>query len=134
MKLILTFFAFTAICFMAKADTIDFWHVYYNNAKILSYNILLKTINIHKTDSITVKYFRDTPCEDCKTSIFVEDKNHNIVVQRCGKGTSNPITIYIYDILADHLKTHNRTYWMMYAEDGRNSMLSPQSIFKITLE
>ena len=57
----------------AKADTIDYWHVYYNKIKIKEYNqyskgeIVLKIKDIKKSDSLTIKYFRDTPCDDCLT-------------------------------------------------------------------
>jgi hypothetical protein len=60
-----------------KADTIDYWHVYYNKTKIKEYNqyskgeITLKIKNIKNKDTLTVRYFRDTPCSDCKTQVVL---------------------------------------------------------------
>jgi hypothetical protein len=77
--LFLTLFLFLNMAVQAKhshisADTIDVWHVFYNKIKVKEYNghnmheiLVFKTINIR--DSITVAYFRDTPCYFCKDSI-----------------------------------------------------------------
>ena len=72
---------------ICKADTIDYWHVYYNKTKIKEFNqisrgktLVFKIANIKKKDSITVKYFRDTPCFDCVTSLTAEDEKHYVYI------------------------------------------------------
>ena len=78
--ILLTIFGIAQI---AKADTIDFWHVYYNQTKIREFNqygtheIILKLDSLKSGDSITVKYFRDTPCFDCATYLTVENEKHH---------------------------------------------------------
>lgn len=64
-----------------KADTIPFWHVYYNKMKIRDYNIFSESPVIHfrmdsirADDSLTVRYFDDTPCR-CMVTLMIQDDN-----------------------------------------------------------
>lgn len=63
----------------SPADTIDFWHVFYNNKLIKEYNgynlgnpLIIKIDSIKAEDSITVKFFPDTPCADCDSYLMIE--------------------------------------------------------------
>jgi hypothetical protein len=115
--LIISFFS------AAKSDTIDFWHIYYNDVEIKAYNqfargdIILKIKDIRETDSLVVKYFRDTPCLGCDTYVEIENAEHSIVAEGVGRGTYNPIKISVYDIAQYHLKFGNEHYAVFYREN-----------------
>jgi len=110
----------------AKADTIDYWHIYYNRIKVNEFNqyskgeIVLKIKNIRSTDSLMVKYFRDTPCVDCETHVTIENEKHFVIIKGKGLGTFNPISISIYDLLQYHLKNGQEVYDVFY-HDGQNT-------------
>ena len=124
----------------AKADTIDYWHVYYNNIQIQEFNqytkgaIVLKIKDIKKTDSLTVKYFRDRPCSDCETQVDIENGRHFVITKGQGLGTFNPIKISIYDLLQYHLKADKEVYEVFYHEGQITSRTQRILIFRIKLE
>lgn len=86
------------------ADTTDFWHVYYNDVKIRELNeesvyegvdeIVIKTDTIKDTDSIIVRYGKDTDCIPCIGHLTVEDAKYHREVTR-GQGTDDisPISL-----------------------------------------
>ncbi|MCU0390451.1 MAG: hypothetical protein MUE81_05000 [Thermoflexibacter sp.] len=123
-----------------QIDTIDFWHVYYNKIKIEAYNlnseksaITLKIKDIKKTDSLIVKYFKDTPCSKCKTQVTVQDKKHSLIAKGSNKGTFSPLKISVYDLLQYHLKAKEDIYEVFYVEEqeiGQKYKL----IFKVRFE
>ena len=64
----------------AKADTIDYWHVYYNDKVIAKFNSVSKDLNIKikkseikETDTISIRYGKDTRCS-CKYILCVLDE------------------------------------------------------------
>jgi hypothetical protein len=123
-----------------KADTIDYWHVYYNNIKIQEYNqyskgeIVLKIKDIKKTDSLTIKYFRDTPCEECETHVVIENGKHFVITSGKGIGTFYPIKISVYDLLQFHQKAEKEVYEVFYHEGQITSRTQRVLIFRIKLE
>jgi len=121
----------------AKADTIDYWHIYYNKIKIKEYNqysngvITLKVKDIKKTDSLTVMYFRDTPCDNCETQLAIEDRKHRAITKGKGIGTFKPIKVSVFDLLQYHLKSDKTVYEVYYQETSRTQRVL---IFNIKLE
>lgn len=134
-KLIILFLTFVLVN-NANADTIDFWHVYYNKTKIKEYNqysngtIVLNLKQIKKTDSLTIYYFRDTPCIDCETTVAVEDKKRRLITKGKSRGTFNPIKISIYGLLKYYLKGDKEIHEVYYQEGDRKRVL----IFNLRLE
>lgn len=124
---------------ICKADTIDYWHVYYNKTKIKEFNqisrgktLVFKIANIKKKDSITVKYFRDTPCFDCVTSLTAEDEKHYVVVINHGKGTFNPVSFSLADILR-YKEQNNKDYFEVYYYET-HSVADKILLFRMKLE
>ena len=123
-----------------KADTIDFWHVYYNNVKIQEFNeyskgeIHFKVKDIKKTDTLTIKYFRDTPCDNCETQVSIENGKHFVITKVNGIGTFNPIKISVYDLLQYHLKADKEVYEVFYHEGKIIGRTQRVLIFRIKLE
>ncbi len=139
-KFVLFLFVTLGLLNITKADTIDFWHVYYNKTKIKEYNqyskveIILKIKDIQKTDSLTIRYFRDTPCSDCETQVAIENGKHFVITKSIGKGTFNPIKISVFDLLQYHLKYNKDVYEVFYHEGQIISRTQRALIFKIKLE
>ena len=136
-KFILLFISTLWIFNIAKADTIDYWHVYYNNKKIKEYNqyskgeITIKVRHIKKTDSLTIMYFRDTPCSECETHVIVENKSHFVITKGKGVGTFNPIRISVFDFL---LKADRNFSYVYYQEKHKTNQTQRLLLFKIKLE
>lgn len=110
---------------VCKADTIDYWHVYYNKTKIKEFNqfngsalLVLKKAAIKKGDSLTIRYFRDTPCFDCMTSLAAEDAKHHIIVNGHGKGTGNPVSFSLADLFDPKRQSRYDSFEVYYSEDS----------------
>lgn len=126
---------------VCKADTIDYWHVYYNQTKIREYNqfgnaqtIVLKLAEIRSGDSITVKYFRDTPCTDCSISLSVEDGKHRSAVTKQAKGTFTPTTFTVDDLLRFREKSGQGTFEVLYQDERIELRNQKLLLFGIKLE
>lgn len=117
-----------------KSDTIDYWLVYYNKVKIKEYNqyskgeIILKIKDIKKTDSLTIKYFRDTPCDDCLTNLTIESDDNFVITKGQGTGTFNPINVSVFDLI---LKANRNYYNVYYYENNKQEKIL---LFRIKLE
>ncbi|MFT3705129.1 MAG: hypothetical protein QM802_22370 [Agriterribacter sp.] len=137
-KNILVFILIFFVGNICKADTIDYWHVYYNKKKLKEFNqvnpkvtLEFQISNIKNGDSITIKYFRDTGCSECFTTLTVEDEKH-IVTSNHGKGTFNPLSISLTDILR-YKEQSSKNYFEIYYyenEERTNGML----LFRVKLE
>jgi hypothetical protein len=124
---------------ICMADTIDYWHVYYNKTKLKECNqvncgetLTFKTGNIKNGDSIIVKYFRDTPCFDCKTTLTAEDGKHLAVITSHGKGTFNPISISLTDLFKFKEQSGKDYFEIYYSEDKVRP--NKTLLFRIKLE
>jgi hypothetical protein len=123
----------TGMAQTTKADTIDYWHVYYNKVKIAAFNeynihdITIKMDKVKSHDSITVKYFNDTPCSDCNTHLTVEDEKHHTIVACKGKGVGNPISFALKDLLAYKQRSGCNSFEIFYPD-------VPKFIFRIKFE
>ncbi len=101
---------FTLCSFAVKADTIDFWHVYYNGRLIKQCNgfgtceLTLKSKRVKSIDSLSFMYCRDTRCSECQTTISIEDKKGISILEGKGIGTCNPIKFSVRDILAHNAR------------------------------
>ncbi len=84
---------FALLSLTAKADTIDYWHVYYNGFLIKKCHefgsciLILSKKDIQSTDSLSFKYCRDTPCFDCPSTIKIENEKGILQLEEKGIGT-----------------------------------------------
>lgn len=108
------------ITHIAKADTLSYWHVYYNDLKIKEYVkysdltndfIKLNLKEIKQNDTITVLYYSDTPCNTCKTNIYIiDEKKKNIVL--CNRiDERNPMKISVFDLIKYKLQNEVNVYY-----------------------
>lgn len=85
MKTIIITILFFVFYTTAKADTIDYYHVYYNTLKIRQYNlhninntnsiITFNRDSIQGSDNLRVKYRRDTGCLNCSSYLILTMAN-----------------------------------------------------------
>ncbi len=139
MKLRVLFFLFL-LPKLSKADTIDVWHVYYNQRLIQDFNaysaneIVLKMDSIQPGDSITVRYFRDTPCHDCTTFLAIENEKHLVFFGNSNRGTGKPISISVDQLIAIRNKGYIRPFLVFYHEGKLERRSDKILLFRIRLE
>jgi hypothetical protein len=130
------------ICFSisAKADTIDYWHVYYNNNKLkeLTYYteniIVIKSSDIKAIDSIRVFFYRDTPCDDCETSLIVNDNKDGWVTRTTGRGIGNMLRFSLADLLSYKRRTGKSEFQVCYFDKLNILQAEKLILFIIKLE
>lgn len=110
------------------SDTIDFYHVSYNEQTIASYNlhdigrnrlIAIDVGRIVKTDSLKVVYWDDTPCDDCKCYLTIYkagDCRNGYQIERIGVG--NAFTFSLQDMLLFSRRFNVYEYEIEYFEAG----------------
>ena len=143
MKHVVFVFYFLPFIFIANTppDTVDYWHVYYNNGKLNELNfhnetkkIVLSDTSIHTTDSLTIKYFSDAPCSSCLTTISVEDDKNHPVTMGQGKGTNNPISFSLQDIKDFSERSGIKYFELWYYEEGNPKKGRKVFLCRIKLE
>ena len=126
---IFVFFNFISVAhpLPAPVDTIDFWHVFYNNKLIKEYNgynlgnpLIIKIDSIKSEDSITVKFFRDTPCSDCDSYLIIEYPFLNKTFITRGTYTFCPLTLSLADLKKVERITSVRQLFEVYYLDVTN--------------
>lgn len=110
----------TCFSISAKADTIDYWHVYYNDTKLkeLSYysktEVLIKCSEIKTVDSIRVFFYRDTRCDICQTSLIVNDNKNARVVKATGKGIGKVLSFSLEELLSYRRQTGESEFQVLF--------------------
>ena len=141
--LLLLFLASAGITQTTKADTIDYWHVYYNNIKIKEFNghnevheITIKIDKIKNGDSISVNYYRDTHCSDCITHLTIEDGKHHTISTHQGKGAGegNPLSFALKDLLEFRKKDGGSYFEIFYYDNAFSGPPTPGLLFRIKFE
>ena len=131
---------FSVISTFCKADTIDVWNVYYNQQLIQNFNgftaneIVLKLDNIQLGDSITLRYYRDTPCHDCATFLAIENEKHYIFFKRSNRGTGTPISFSVDQLRAIKNKGYIRPFLVFYYEGKLERRSDKMLLFRIRFE
>jgi len=124
----------------SKADTIDVWNVSYNNRIIKHFNgyskgeIVLKMDSIKPEDSLTVVYYRDTPCCDCATFLTIENEKHLVFFGNSNRGTGTPLSISIEQLLALRNKGYIRSFLVFYHEGKLERRSDKMLLFRIRVE
>jgi hypothetical protein len=114
--------------------------VFYNETKIKEYSqyskgeIVFKIKDIKKTDSLTVNYFRDSPCNGCETRVTIVNEEQFVITKGLGFGTLNPIKVSVYNLLLYHLKVNKDEFEVFYEEVQPTKSSVKFLIFKIKLE
>lgn len=129
----------TANALPSPIDTIDFWHVFYNNKLIKQYNgydfgnpLIIKIDSIKQKDSITVKFFRDTPCADCDSYLIIEYPFLSRTFIAHGTYTFCPLTLSLNKLKKVEKIALDRKLFEVYYLDATNN--HKIKLFDIKLE
>jgi hypothetical protein len=143
-RILVIFILIIGLANIVKADTCDFWHVYYNDVKIKEFaqysnnkEITLKIKDIKNTDSLTIMYFNDfhytIDSTDCMTEVEFEDSNKFVILKgyimnKVLQGA--PLKISIFDLLVSARKSPFFAYYYACTIENRPKIL----LFKIEFE
>jgi hypothetical protein len=95
----------------------------------LKNEIVFKKSDLKNGDSITINYFRDTPCFDCLSFLNIVDEKQSVITYE-GKGTFTPKKIPM-----DKLIESEKDYFeVWYHESESKSRTERLLLFKIKLE
>jgi len=146
MKPLITTLIFIIGFATAKADTIDYWHVYYNDVKIneisvtselfsgKSNEITLKIKDIKETDSLTITYYRCSFCPGSKTKVEIEDSRQSIITKGVGTESRNPIKVSVSALLLKYETDAAKHFFAYYYEYCDYSKIERTLLFEIKLE
>lgn len=118
-----------------KMDTIDYWHVLYNNKTIAEFNevektfpIVIKRASIKSRDTLKVMYGKDTPKDDCKTGLYILI-NYKKIILANGKGNFTPLKTVVKNILSISQTYNSKMIDVYYFDDRVNKL-----IFQLKIE
>lgn len=81
LKKILVTLGLLTLPLIGFCDTLDYWHVYYNNSVIAKFNsasqdlkIKIDRFKIKENDTLTIRHGDDTRCTNCKFVLLVRDE------------------------------------------------------------
>jgi hypothetical protein len=117
-----------------QIDTIDYWHVKYNDKTIAEYTaydkkpIAIKKQSIKDTDILTVEYGNDTPCYEGNRGLYVlsNDKKRITI---CTMKIPQPLKVYLNYIIATKAYYHLKNLDFYYFDCRRNNL-----IFRLKIE
>lgn len=119
-------------------DTLDYWHIYYNRAKIRKYNInYKKTVeinirNVKKSDSLRIMYFSDAPREKCIPEVTILNQQKQPITKlSTGFQGYTTFKLGISQLIEDRKKSNSNTYNFFYDDhSGMNKQFLFSVIFK----
>jgi hypothetical protein len=123
-----------------KADTIDFYHVFYNSSILKKYNqydlsknntISIDLHSIKEDDSIKVMYWDDTPCIDCKCYLNVYTRETIKVDSTTIIGAGKLLSIRLFDMRQYCIQNKSNEFKFEYYE---SNSLNRKILFYIKLE
>ena len=121
---------------ISKADTICYWHVYHNDellkqfSEVYIYPEITILLDIENPDSLTTRFYKDTPCRDCPVTLLVKDDKGRIVQQIKKTGTTAPLTVDLLTLSRYNVKKNNNYLHFYYFEkDERLKVL----LFKLKI-
>ena len=106
-----------------QADTISYWHVYLNDKVIAEFSVVTEnpTIDINISDLsknpiLTVVYFRDTPCQECRTYLTISNSKDKILFKIKGFGTLNKHNLKLTRLIKLYTKGKGSDYRLYFKE------------------
>lgn len=141
MKFIIPTLFFLLIAFTAKADTIDYWHVYYNKVKFKEYNqysskekLVLKAAGYKAGDVLTVYHYDDTPCDKCGIFLYV-GSGAVITAQAKNTGEGKPLTFELKKLMKFKKKNKPLNYKVYYCatEPNQKAPRNKRLLFEIEI-
>jgi len=120
-----------------KADTIDYWHVYYNKNVINKFSLIDKnpTVIIQKklvrsNDVLGIYYGHDSACYECEIGIYIKDDASQKTYLVKSKGVFNILKIPVSKLLAIAKQKNNYDFNLYYYDSNHRNTL----IFHLKIE
>lgn len=115
---------------VSVAYNIDSWQIFYNLKKIGSFDentekltktggrmtIHLVDSTISESDSISIHYWSDTPCEDCNSTLYVIAEHQTVAIRKTAIGNRTPLTFKVKE-LENFAKSNSITEFDLYYSD-----------------
>lgn len=134
------FFVITLISFNGKCDTLDYWHVTINDSLIGQFNSLNAnpTINLSSEwsnfDSISIQYFSDTPCSECRSMLSVRDENKMKFRATSNTGAWVKLTLSLGELMRLAKMYNSSSMDFDYWQSGESKLNTKKLLFKAILE
>ncbi|MBS1771704.1 MAG: hypothetical protein JST82_02500 [Bacteroidetes bacterium] len=126
--------------FSGKCDTVDYLQAKYNGKDLkigLQYNsvdtIIIPFKRVKANDSISIRYMRDTPCNDCLTILSIEG-DYGGILAATGNGTGDWITFSVKELVKFHFAENRDRFVVYYLEAGRGANTHKVLICSILIE
>lgn len=116
-------------------DTLDYWHVYYNDSLIAKFNsvsqdlkIEIDRFKIKEGDTLTFRHGDDTPCINCKFVLLVRDeKNRKLRITETDEFWGK-LSFGLKDLLEFGDKNESKRYDFYYWEQDDSGYMSPMTL------
>ena len=125
---------------MGKCDTLDYWHIYYNDDVIAKFNsvsedliVVIKKENIKLNDAITLRCGDDTPCVNCTFHTIVRDQNRKELDKTNTNVFWGKMSFNLTDLI--NKEPGNKQFNFYYKEEYENGIQTEYRLkFKLVLE
>lgn len=121
---LLILIGFSVLSQTAIGDTIDYWHVYYNDSVIGKYHqgtqpsITIDRNAIKKGDTLTIRYSDDTPCSECTYYLMAKDERGRRLLTTTTKRHWGKLSFQLTDLMDACHRLDCKQYRFHYAEQG----------------
>jgi hypothetical protein len=120
---------------MGFCDTLNYWHIYYNDSVIAKFNaasqdlkIEIDRSKIREGDSLTIRYFDDTPCNNCKSVLFVRDEKKRKMRVTETNELLGKLSLELKDLIEFGDKQESKRYDFYYWEEDKQSLEYPMKL------
>jgi hypothetical protein len=133
-KLVVTF-GLLVLPLIGFCDTLDYWHVYYNDSVIAKFNSTSQDLKIEidrsvikEGDILTIRHGDDTPCIICKFVLFVRDEKKRKLRITETKEFLGKLSIGLPDLIEFGDKNKSKRYDFYYWEQDDEGYKTPMAL------
>lgn len=127
--------------YSSDLDTLDYWHVYYNNKVIAKFNsasqdlnIKIDSSNIKKFDTISVRYGKDTRCVKCTYRLFVRNESNRKLRIIKSEEFWGKLSFRLPDLIAVGQKNEGYRYDFYHYETDESGIKPMTLVLQMTLK
>ena len=119
---------------LSQADTISYWQVYLNNKPINEFSVTsvnptveIPNYNFSRRSILSIEYFKDNSCHNCRTFLVITDSNDNIIYKVKGYNT-NKYSLKLKRLLYENDKSSTFKFYI------KESPYQDQFLFTLTIK
>lgn len=112
---------------MGFCDTLNYWHVYYNDSVIAKFNstssdlkIEIDASKITEGDSLSIRHWNDTPCFKCSFLVVVKDEKKRKLKNAVNSKFSNKLSFGLRELFDSGEKSKSKRYDFNFWEEDEN--------------